>query len=99
MFARCCVRGLLILCLGIVVAGCASSGLDSIQVTPATQSVAVGQTAQFTAVGTYGNAKHTSTQNVTTGVSWSSSAPAVATVNASGMVTAVGAGTAMITAD
>src|SRR5277367_3170653 len=43
MFARHCVRGLLLLCLGISVVGCSTSGLDSIQVTPATQSVAVGQ--------------------------------------------------------
>ena len=99
MFARCCVRGLLLLCLATALVGCASSGLDSIQVTPATQSVTAGQTAQFTAIGTYGNAKHTSTQNVTTGVNWTSSAPAVATVSASGVATAVGPGTTTIMAD
>jgi uncharacterized protein YjdB len=98
MFARHCVRELLLLCLATALAGCANSGLDSVQVTPATQSVAVGQTAQFTAIGTYGNAKHASTQNITNGVSWTSSNPSVATVSASGLVTAVGAGTSTITA-
>ena len=97
MFARHCVRGLLLLCLGISVVGCSTSGLDSIQVTPATQSVALGQTAQFSAVGTYGNAKHPSTQNLTSGVIWTSSVPSVATINASGVATAVGVGTTTIT--
>ncbi len=53
-------------CLVLFFAGCGNpSGLDSIQVTPATQSLTVGQTAQFTAVGTYGNANHPSTKNIT----------------------------------
>jgi uncharacterized protein YjdB len=99
MFARCCVRGLLLLCVVIAMFGCNNpSGLDSIQATPATQSLTVGQAAQFTAVGTYGNAKHLSTQNITSGVNWASSAPTVATVNGSGVATAVGVGTTTITA-
>ncbi|HZD77232.1 MAG TPA: Ig-like domain-containing protein, partial [Acidobacteriaceae bacterium] len=100
MFARRCVRGLLLLCLGSSVVGCSNpSGLDSIQVTPASQSLTVGQTAQLTAVGTYGNASHPSTQNITTAVTWSSNTPAVATVSDSGLVTGVAAGTTIITAD
>jgi hypothetical protein len=80
--------------------GCSNpSGLDSIQVTPATQSLTVGQTAQLTAIGTYGNASHPSKQNITTAVTWSSNTPAVATVSATGLVTAVEAGTTTITAD
>ena len=98
MFARRFVRGLLLLCLGSALVGCANKGLDSIQVTPATQSLAVGQTTQFTAVGTYGNANHLSTRDLTSGVNWTSSTPAVATVNASGVATAVGTGTTTITA-
>jgi Bacterial Ig-like domain (group 2) len=99
MFARRCVQGLLLLCLGISLVGCGNpSGLDSIQVTPPSQSLSVGQTAQFTAIGTFGNAKHPTTQNLSAGVAWSSSSPSVATVDASGMVTAVSAGTATITA-
>ena len=98
MFARRCVLGLSLTCLVLSIAGCGNpSGLDSIQITPPSQSLTVGQTAQFTAAGTYGNANHPTTKNITSGVSWSSSAPSVATVNASGIATAVGGGTATIT--
>jgi len=99
MFARRHVVGLSLVCFALSLAGCNNSGLDSIQITPATQSLVVGQTVQFTATGTYGNANHLSTQNMTNGVTWTSSAPSVATVNASGMATAVGAGTTTITAN
>jgi Bacterial Ig-like domain (group 2) len=101
MFARCCVRGLLLLCLGSfgsTFIGCANNGLDSVKVSPPAQALAVGQTAQFTATGTYGNANHPSIQNITTLVTWSSTTPTVATVNASGVVTAVSAGTTTIVA-
>jgi hypothetical protein len=99
MFAR-FVRGLLLLCLGSTLAGCANpSGLDSVQVTPATQSLPVGQTTQLTAIGTYGNANRPRTQNITSGVTWTSATPTVATVSATGLVTAVSAGTTTITAD
>jgi uncharacterized protein YjdB len=99
MFGRCCVRGLSLLCLGISLIGCTNpQGLDSVQVTPGTQALTVGQTAQFTAVGTYGNGNHLSTQTITSLVTWTSSAPSVATVSTSGVATAVGAGTTTITA-
>jgi uncharacterized protein YjdB len=39
-----------------------------------------------------------STQNVATGSAWTSSAPAVASVSSTGLVTGVSAGTATITA-
>jgi len=58
----------------------------------------VGQTVQFAATGTYGNSNHSSTQNITNGVTWVSSIPSVATISASGIATAVGAGTTTITA-
>jgi uncharacterized protein YjdB len=89
---------LLLLVLSAAVFGCSTSGLDSVQISPTTQSLTVGQTAQFTVVGTYGNGKHPTTQIVTSGVSWSSSAPSVATVSPSGVATAVGPGTTTITA-
>jgi hypothetical protein len=98
MFARRCVQGLLLICISVAVIGCSTSGLDSIQITPTTQTLALGQTAQFSAVGTYGNAKHPSTQNMTTGVTWTSSSPSVATISAAGVATAVGVGTTTITA-
>jgi hypothetical protein len=100
MFARSCVRGLLLLCLGSTLAGCANpSGLDSVQVTPTTQSLAVGQTAQFNAIGTFGNASRPTTKNISSAVTWSSSTPTVATVSTTGLVTAVAAGTTTISAD
>jgi hypothetical protein len=90
--------GFSLICLALSIAGCAVSGLDSIQIAPATQALAVGQTAQFTATGTYGNGNHPRTQVITTGLTWTSSAPGVATVDPTGMATAVGAGTTTITA-
>ena len=100
MLARRCVQGLLLLCLGSTLAGCANpSGLDSVQVTPAAQSLPVGQTTQLTAIGTYGNASRPRTQNITNGVTWTSTTPTVATVSATGLVTAVAVGTTTITAE
>ena len=74
------------------------SGLDSVTVSPTAQTLSVGQTLQFTATGTYGNANHTHTKDITGSVTWTSSTPGVATVDASGLATAVGAGTTTITA-
>lgn len=94
-------RGLRVLGFTAIVlflAGCSTKGLNSVQVTPATQSLTVGQTAQFTAVGTYGNASHLSTLNITDSVVWTSSTPSVATIGGSGVAKAVGAGTTIITA-
>jgi len=100
MLARSCVRGLLLVCLSSLVVGCGNpSGLDSIQVTPAAQSLTVGQTTQFSVIGTFGNAKHPTTQTMTGGVTWASSNPAVASVDTSGLVTAVAAGTSTIVAN
>ncbi len=97
MVARRAFRGLLLLCLGSLV-GCAVSGLDSIQVSPTSQALTVGQTAQLSVVGTYGNGNHLSTQPITTGLTWTSSSPSVASVSSAGLVVAEGAGTATITA-
>ncbi len=102
MLARCKVAGFLLVLsgvLGAALAGCGNpNGLDSIQVTPASESINTGQTAQLSAIGTFGNAKHPRQQNVTTAVTWSSNKPSVATVDNAGLVTAVSAGTATITA-
>ena len=79
--------------------GCTNpSGLDSIAVTPSTQALAVGQTAELSVTGTYGNANHLSTQPVSSGVTWSSNTTSVATVSATGVVTGVASGSATITA-
>ncbi|MGO0684086.1 phage tail tube protein [Pseudomonas fulva] len=64
--------------------------VTSVAVTPGTASIAVGATRQLSASATPAQAG----QNVT----WSSSAPSVATVSSSGLVTGVSAGSAVITA-
>ncbi len=52
-----------------------------------------GQTQQFTAISRYSDG---SVQDITAAATWSTNAPLVATVNATGLVTATGAGTAII---
>jgi hypothetical protein len=83
-----------------LLAGCGSNtDVGTIQITPAAQSLAAGQTAQFSATGIIPHGKHpASTQDVTNSVTWASNAPAIATISATGVATAVSAGTATITA-
>ena len=69
--------------------------LQSITVTPANPSFAVGVTVQLTATGTYSDG---TSHNVTASVTWSSGTTAVATVAASGIATGVVAGSSVITA-
>ena len=64
--------------------------VSSVSVTPTTASIAVAATRQLAASALPSGAA----QNVT----WSSSAPSIATVNSSGLVTGVAAGSAVITA-
>ena len=69
-------------------------GAASVSVTPTWVSLTAGQSSQLTAV------VHDASGNVMTGqpVAWTSSTPSVATVSSTGRVTAVGAGSATITA-
>lgn len=91
--------GLLSAALAPALAGCGASQVDSIQIAPASTTVAANSTAQFTASGVIGHGSHPSTtQDVTSQVAWTSSAPTVATINASGLATGVSPGTATITA-
>jgi uncharacterized protein YjdB len=69
--------------------------LSSISVTNPNQSMPAGVTQQFRATGIYSEG---TISDITTQVTWSSSNPSVATVNSSGLVTAVETGTATITA-
>jgi len=69
--------------------------LVSIAVTPGSVSVALSGTQQFTATGTFADG---STQNLTGTVNWSSSNSVVASVAGSGLGTAMGFGTATISA-
>ena len=93
-------RALLPFAVALIVAGCTNPLVISLAVSPTTQTLPVGQTVQFTAMGTYGHgANHpTSTQDETNLVTWSSSSTSVATISATGMATAVAPGTATITA-
>ncbi len=101
MFKRFCFGVLLLAGFAVPFTGCnISNGLDSITVSPSTASMVVGgPTLGLTATGTFGNAAHASSQNITDQVTWTSASPEVAQVGAStGMVTAEAAGTAIITA-
>ncbi|MBD8493831.1 phage tail tube protein [Pseudomonas syringae] len=64
--------------------------VTSVAVAPTTASIAVGATRQLTATVSPGGAPQS--------VTWTSSAPGVASVSTSGLVTGVSAGTATITA-
>ncbi len=76
-----------------------ASTLQSIGVTPTAPSVAKGSPVQFTATGTYSD---NSTQNITTQVTWASSATTVATISSAagsnGLASTLGVGTSNITA-
>jgi len=79
----------------VVFSATQTAALSSITLTPAGSTLAPNGTQQFTATGTYSDG---STQNLTTQVTWSSSATGVATVNSSGLATGVAAGSSTISA-
>ena len=99
MSARNCFKVLGLICIVLPFTGCTNTQVGSIQISPAGQTLVVGQTVQFTATGTVGHGSHpSSSSNVTDQVTWATSAPTVATVNSSGLASAVGAGTTTVTA-
>jgi hypothetical protein len=100
MLDRLSSRALLFAALLLPVAGCTSSQVDEIAVSPSTQGVSVGQTVQFTAYGLTGHgSNHPGTvSDITNQVTWTSSAPSVATISAAGVATGVSAGTTTISA-
>ena len=100
MSARSCLNLVLSVCLIVPVIGCGTAEVDSIAVSPTTQALTIGQAVQFTALGTYGHGpSHPAAQHDVTGkATWTSSAPSIATVSSTGLVTAVAGGTATITA-
>jgi uncharacterized protein YjdB len=69
------------------------AALVSIAVSPQTASIALGTSQQFIATGTYTDG---STKVITTSVSWTSSAPAVATIGSSGVAVSSGVGTTTV---
>ena len=72
-----------------------AAALQSIAVTPANPSVSKGETQQFTATGTYSDS---TTQNLTSQVTWASATTSVATITSAGLATAVATGTSNINA-
>ena len=93
-------------CFCLVAAGCSGAGtsagnnptrsLSSISVSPNAEFLAANATQQLTVTGTYSDG---SQANVTRSATWSTSNTSVAAVNTDGLLTAVGAGTAVITAN
>jgi len=99
MLNRSYLRGVLLAAFALSIAGCGVSLVDSITVSPATAALTVGQSEQFLATGTYGHGSHPTTQqDVTSQVAWGTSNPNVANISSKGVVTAVSAGTATISA-
>ncbi len=72
-----------------------SAVIDSIQLTPTTASIAKGTTQQYAVNAIYTDG---TIQPLSAGLTWSSSTPAAAGVNASGLATGIGAGQTTITA-
>ncbi|HET9306602.1 MAG TPA: Ig-like domain-containing protein, partial [Candidatus Sulfotelmatobacter sp.] len=71
------------------------ASLVSIAVTPANSTMAVGTSKQFTATGTFSDS---SVQDISSSVMWSSTNPAAASINSSGVVSSVASGSTTIKA-
>ena len=74
---------------GMATLNVTAATLVSISVTPASASIPVGLTQQFTATGRYSDQ---STQNITTMVAWTTSLASVATVDSAGLATGLSDG-------
>jgi len=100
MFYRISPRALFLIALVVPIAGCTKQQVDSLFISPTSQTLASGETVQFTATGTVGHGSNhpSTTENVTDQVTWGSSVPSVATVSSSGLATAVAPGTTTISA-
>lgn len=72
--------------------------LLGITITPPAATVGTGQTVTFTAEGSYRNSPDAEPSTGPVAVTWTSSDPAVATVDAAGVVSGISPGTATITA-
>ncbi len=69
--------------------------LSSITIAPISATILVGQTQQYTAMGTYSDS---SKQDLTDLVAWNSANPSGCTINPSGLATCTGIGSSTITA-
>jgi len=83
--------------LALALAGCTNNLVDSIVIAPSTQTLAVGQTVQFTATAYQTHGAHPSTSSIVTNqAAWASSAPSIVSIDSTGLATAVSAGSATI---
>lgn len=99
MFDLRCPRALSLFFSLLFLASCSNPSVTALKISPASETLAIGNTAQFTATATLSQGKHpNSTQDMTSSVSWKSSNPGVATISDSGLATAVAPGTTIITA-
>ncbi len=71
------------------------SALAFITITPASGTITMGSSLQLQATGIFADGD---TEDLTSFVTWTSSAPSVATINPTGLVNAVASGSMMITA-
>ncbi len=69
--------------------------LSSMTVTPANPTIAIGDSQQFTATGSYNDG---TSQDLTSQVTWASTYTAVSTINSTGLSRGVSAGSSTITA-
>ena len=96
--SSCFAVTLLVLLISCGGGGSSSSGpatLQSVSVTPASPAITVGATQQFKAAGDYSDG---SSKDLTASATWTSKTTSAATVNASGLATAVAAGSSVIQA-
>lgn len=85
--------------LAVFLVSCSNPSVTSLTISPTSETLGVGNSAQFTAMATLSQGTHPkSTEDVTDTATWSSSNTGVATVSSTGMVTAVAPGTASVTA-
>jgi uncharacterized protein YjdB len=81
------------------VTGASTSPLQSLGITPGTETILQGQSGQLIAIGTFSATSSTpGTQNLTSQVAWSSSNSLVASITSGGYLTAGVPGEAVITA-
>lgn len=81
--------------LGSATLTVSNATLTTINIVPQNPIVSVGASQNFSAMGTFTDG---TTQNITRSVTWNSTNPAVATINAAGTASTVSAGTTTITA-
>jgi len=103
MTVRRILSSLSVIAVGTLLLSCAafsSYKLTSITTTPTAASLGpTGSTTQFTATAYYARSSHAQEiKDVTTQTAWTSSNPAVATIDSSGLATAVAVGNTTITA-